>query len=183
MSAYFEQAFKQVVGIEGRFSDDPDDSGGATMFGITERLARAHGYTGATRNLPLSKAQSIYRAEFWDPLRLEDVAGEWPAVAAELFEQAVNQGTVPAARHFQRCLNVLNRRGQDYPDISVDGRIGPGTLRAFAGYMKCRDKARQGKVMVAALNAMQGAFYIELAERREKDERFVFGWFEQRVAA
>jgi lysozyme family protein len=182
MSAYFDKAFEKVVGIEGGFTDDPADSGGATKFGITERLARAHGYAGAMRDLPLSTARAIYRAEFWDALRLEDVAGEWPAVALELFEQAVNLGAVPAARHFQRCLNVLNRRGRDYPDIAVDGRIGPWTVRAFARYMKCREKARQGAVMVSALNAMQGAFYIELAERREKDERFVFGWFEQRVA-
>ena len=36
-------------------------------------------------------------------------------------------------------------------------------------------------VLVVMLNALQGAFYVTLAERREKDERFVFGWFANRV--
>jgi len=32
------------------------------------------------------------------------------------------------------------------------------------------------------LNALQGAYYIELAERREKDEDFIYGWFKHRVS-
>jgi len=35
--------------------------------------------------------------------------------------------------------------------------------------------------MVLALNCLQGAFYVELAEKREKDERFVYGWLLNRV--
>jgi len=36
-------------------------------------------------------------------------------------------------------------------------------------------------VLCRALNCLQGAYYIELAERREKDERFVYGWLKNRV--
>ena len=32
-----------------------------------------------------------------------------------------------------------------------------------------------------ALNCLQGAFYIELTERRQKDERFAYGWLLNRV--
>ena len=36
-------------------------------------------------------------------------------------------------------------------------------------------------VMLRMLDAQQGAFYMDLAERRPKDERFVYGWFLHRV--
>ena len=37
-------------------------------------------------------------------------------------------------------------------------------------------------VLVRALNSLQGAFYVELAEKRQKDEAFVYGWLLNRVA-
>ena len=57
------------------------------------------------------------------------------------------------------------------------GGSGTVTLRAFGGYLGTRDD----DALVRALNCLQGAFYVELAERREKDERFVYGWLKHRV--
>jgi Co/Zn/Cd efflux system component len=36
-------------------------------------------------------------------------------------------------------------------------------------------------VLVAALNALLGEFLIDLAERRPKDEAFLYGWLKARV--
>ena len=53
----FDDAFTALELIEGGYSNDPQDPGGETMYGITARLARAYGYTGAMRDLPLIFAQ------------------------------------------------------------------------------------------------------------------------------
>ncbi|MCP3672227.1 MAG: hypothetical protein GY814_17705, partial [Gammaproteobacteria bacterium] len=99
------------------------------------------------------------------------------SVAEEVVDTAVNMGTSRAAYYLQRSLNVFNKQGSLYNDIVVDGKIGNATLTALTGYLSQRDE----HTLVKALNCLQGAFYIELTERREKDERFVYGWLKNRV--
>jgi lysozyme family protein len=77
-------------------------------------------------------------------------------------------------------LNVLNYRQGIYRDIKADGKIGRNTLFALKKYLAKRGKAGE-EVLVGMLNALQGARYIELAERREKDEAFIYGWFKNRI--
>lgn len=80
----------------------------------------------------------------------------------------------------QRSLNALNMKGASYPDMTVDGDVGRTTLRCFNTYMDVRGP-RGETVLYRMLNALQGSFYVELVERREKDEKFIFGWFLSRV--
>lgn len=180
MSDAFDIAVAAILGIEGDYSDDPADSGGATRFGITEAVARRHGYTGRMRDLPADTAREIYRRDYWDAQNLSSVAILSSRIAFEVFDTGINMGTSQAGEFLQMSLNAFNRQGQDYEDIEVDGAIGPATLDALAAFLDRRSKDGE-TVLLRALNALQGAAYIELAERRDKDERFVFGWFLQRV--
>jgi lysozyme family protein len=176
----FNTAYDTVLGKEAGYSNDPRDSGGATKYGITEAVARAFGFFLPMNMLTLEKAKAIYRAKYWDALQLDEVARLAPVVAGELFDTAVNLGTGQAGTFLQRALNVLNKEASWYPDVLADGRIGPMTLAALREYMGRR--ADEGQiVLMRALNALQGAFYVELAERRGKDEAFVYGWLLNRV--
>lgn len=177
----FDTAFARTVGIEGDFSDDPADSGGATRFGITEAVARAYSYQGEMRALPFELAREIYRRQYWNLLRLDDVAEHSAAVAEELFDTGVNCGVEVAARFLQRALNAFNRVQRDYPDLKVDGILGAVSVNTLRVYLTLRGGPGE-IVLLRALNSLQGARYIGLAEAREKDERFVYGWFLQRVA-
>lgn len=180
MTDAFDLAVAETLGIEGDYSDDPADSGGKTRFGITEATARAHGYTGHMNAIPVATAKDIYRAGYWDAQSLDTVAMLSRPVAWELFDTGVNMGISQAGEFLQMSLNAFNRQATDYPDVEVDGDIGPATLDALEAFLRRRG-ADGETVLLRALNALQGAAYIELAERREKDERFVFGWFLQRV--
>jgi lysozyme family protein len=178
--AAFRDAFVRLLRIEGDFSDDPLDSGGATRWGITEFVARRHGYDGPMNALPHQVAERIYHESYWRPLGLDHMHAGHPEIAYELFDSGVNVGVGLAARWLQRALNVLNREARDYPDLLEDGHIGPATLGALDAFT--RRRGRSGTVvLLRALNCLQGAFYIELAERRQKDERFLYGWLLQRV--
>ncbi len=176
----FDQAFEHTIGLEGGFVDDPSDSGGATRYGITERVARANGYSGDMRELPLERAKAIARTQYWDVLRLDAVAGLSAETAAELFDTAYNAGTGRAGQFLQRALNALNRGESDYPDLVVDGLVGPMTISALRAFIGERGDVGR-TVMLRALNCLQGAFYVELAERKESQERFVYGWLLNRV--
>jgi len=176
----FERAFAKVVMIEGGYGKHKDDLGGATRYGITEAVAREHGYIGAMPLLPLSVAHEIYRKKFWDLLKLDAIAEMSEPIADEVFDTGVNMGTGIAATFLQRALNSLNRQQTDYADLTVDGAIGDKSVAALRAFLKLRGK-RGETVMLRALNSLQGARYIEISESRMANETFTFGWFDNRV--
>ncbi len=176
----FDDAVAQTINREGSYSANPNDRGGATMYGITEEVARAAGYQGSMQSMPLSLAKTIYQRHYWEPLGLEAITTLSAAVAAELFDTGVNTGTSVAATFLQRVLNALNDRQAYYPDVIVDGVIGTETIHALAAFL--RKRGSQGeRVLLKALSSLQGAYYITLAERRPQDEAFTFGWLANRV--
>ena len=167
---------------EGGYVNHPADKGGPTRFGITEAVARAHGYAGAMARLPRDEAAAIYRRLYWLRPRFDAVAERAPAVAAELFDTGVNMGPGVAATFLQRALTALNRCGKDYPDLVPDGRIGPVTLRALDAFLAARGGSG-ATVLLRALEALQGERYLRLAERRPANEAFLYGWLANRIGS
>ncbi len=130
--------------------------------------------------LPRAKAEEIYYGSYWKPLGLDELSQTHPRIAGKLFDQGVHCGIGTAARWLQRVLTVLDQNGALYPDIDVDGIVGPGTRQALDALI--RHRGPDGTtVVLRALNCLQGAHYVVLAEQRPKDERFVYGWLRQRI--
>ena len=181
MADIADKLLEDLLAREGGYVDHPDDRGGPTKFGITETVARAAGWVGAMRDLPRDFAAAIYRRRYWTEPHFDAVAMLSAAVAAELFDTGVNMGPGVAIGFLQRSLNALNRQGRDWRDISIDRQIGPATLEALRRLLAERGKAGEA-ALLKALNALQGARYIELAEGRAANESFLFGWLTSRVA-
>lgn len=110
----FDEAFTKLLGHEGGFVDHPADPGGATNWGVTERVARANGYQGDMRDFPQVAAKHIYRKSYWDSVRADELP---PAIRYAVFDAAVNSGATQAVKWLQRAVGA-----------SDDGRIGPQTL-------------------------------------------------------
>ena len=159
----------------------PADKGGPTCFGITEAVARAHGYRGAMRQLPRDEAVAIYRRLYWQRPRFDEVASRSARVAEELFDTGANMGPAVAATFLQRALTALNRNGKDYADLVPDGRIGEATLRALDSFLSVRGRSSGETVLLRALEALQGERYLRLAERRPANEAFLYGWLANRI--
>lgn len=176
----FDAAFERTVGVEGRYSKNPADPGGETMFGITIKTAKMFGYTAAMRDLSLDRAKQIYRAGFWDLLHLGLIDAVSQPIAEELFDTAVNCGTAVPVPFLQRWLNAFNRQGKDYQDQPVDGHVGTLTIVCLTAFMAKRGKLGE-RVMLAGLNSDQALYYRDLADRRPEDESFIFGWIANRV--
>lgn len=177
----FERAFNRVIAAEGGYSNITADRGGKTMLGITERTARLHGYTGDMEKLTIDDARRIYKSAYWDACGLDAIGALSPAIALELFDTGVNCGVGVARAFLQRCLNALNRQGKDYADIPPGAAIGV-TVGALTAFLQRRGHAGEA-TLLAALNALQGARYIEIAERDPTQETFLNGWLKNRVAA
>jgi lysozyme family protein len=170
-----------LIDREGGYVDNPADKGGPTCFGITQAVARAHGYAGPMQQLPREEAAAIYRRLYWLRPRLNEVAERSARLAAELFDTGVNMGPAVAVTFLQRALTALNRNGKDYPDLMPDGRIGPQTLAALDAFLALRGKSRGETVLLRALEALQGERYLRLAERRPANEAFLYGWLANRI--
>lgn len=188
--ADFSKAIRKVLQHEGvKFIGDepdpnntghvnhPDDPGGPTNYGITRRVARDNGYTGAMKDLPYFKVLEIYEKKYWKKVGGHRIADQ--EIAEEMFDTGVNCGWKVAVLFLQRTLNVLNAKGRKFMDLKVDGDFGPKTAQVLE---RCLAIAPWYRLCVLrALDSLQCVRYIELAERNEKFESFMAGWLRTRV--
>jgi len=180
MAQDIEALLDELIEREGGYVNHAADRGGPTRFGITEAVARAHGYGGAMAELPRDEAAAIYRRLYWLRPKFDEVAKRSPSLAAELFDTGANMGPAVAATFLQRALTALNRNGRDYPDLVPDGRIGERTLQALDAFLAIRGGSGE-TVLLRAIEALQGERYLRLAERRPANEAFLYGWLANRI--
>jgi lysozyme family protein len=175
------QIIAGVLDREKGYANNPNDAGGETMWGITIATARRNGYTGTMRELPRDFAEAIYMREYVMAPGFGKVAVTSMAIAEELVDSAVNCGPGRPGKWLQRTLNLLNRQAKLFPDLVVDGVLGPATQLALI-YMLDHRGADGEKVILRALNCQQGVYYMEITENRAANEEFFFGWMLNRVA-
>lgn len=175
-----DEVINDILRREGGYADHPADRGGPTRFGITERVARRRGYSGDMRELPIGLARWIYTEDYIEKPGFGQAAALSEAVAAELVDTGVNMHPRQAADFLQRALNVLGLSGQLYRDLEVDGAVGPKTLGALEAFLRFRGREGE-RVLLVALNSLQAARYIEIAERDPAQQAFVYGWLRHRV--
>lgn len=151
----FEEAFEQTLALEGGLSDDPGDPGGLTKYGISKRA-----YPDVDiANLTVDQAKAIYLRDYWDALGLDSI--EDPAIAAEVFDSAVNCGRFAAVRFLQQAIAYLGE------PVIVDGKMGPQTI-GLANKWSRKDP----RALFVAMNGYQFAHYASLSTSK----RFGRGW-------
>lgn len=175
-----DELIEDVIEREGDYVNHPADRGGATRWGITQAVARRQGYMDDMRHLPQSDAAAIYKRLYWLLPAFDKVAETAPKLAAELFDTGINMGTGAAIGFLQRALNALNREARDYGDLTIDRRIGPATILALNAFLKKRGSGSED-VLLKAVEALQGAHYVRLAEARPSQEAFLYGWLANRI--
>lgn len=111
----FEQAFTKLLGHEGGYSNNPIDPGGATMWGVTEKVARQNGYMGDMRDYPQDAAKKLYRQTYWDSCQADSLPAD---IRFDVFDGAVNSGVAQSVRWLQRAIGA-----------EADGKVGPQTIR------------------------------------------------------
>lgn len=161
----FDKAFQHVIGIEGGYVNDPTDRGGETKYGISKR---AYPHLDI-KNLSLEKAKKIYYRDYWKKSGAEKALIY--KLAEELFDTGVNMGTGIARKFLQEALNLMNRNARNFPDLVVDGIIGPATISAY--------KKVDDRVLVKVLNGLQFCRYKLICERDSSQEKYFNGWMKR----
>lgn len=169
-----------IIAREGGYVDHPNDRGGATKYGITEAVARANGYAGNMREMPLFIAQNILLDKYYLHPHFDQVALRSEALADEMTDTGVNMGPLWGGFFLQQALNVFNLQASLYPDLKEDGDVAGKTLAALDAFIKFRGTVGL-TVLIKAMNCLQGARYIALSQSRQQNESFVYGWIKERV--
>jgi lysozyme family protein len=159
MNPAMDAALRFVLRWEGGFVDHPNDPGGRTNKGVTQKV-----YDGwrARQALPArdvkvmddAELQAIYAADYWVPPRCDLLGSPLDLVQ---FDTAVNMGVSRAVRFLQTGIGC-----------PVDGDFGPGTERALA-------LCDVGST-VAAYCQQREAFYRGLVQRKPQMGVFLRGW-------
>lgn len=195
----FNTVYNQVVQHEGVYSNDSNDTGGETVYGVSRnnfpkwsgwRIVDAYKKDLGVSSKEFKKAleqdielhaevQSWYKENFWDKFDLDQVQDY--SLAYEIFDQAVNLGVGRATRHIQQAINALNYQYVFGSDLVVDGLIGPNTR------MKLKDVGNNAKytdVLRKALDGLQVAHYINLGNStsgKSNYRKYTRGWLLNRV--
>lgn len=105
---------ERIIGHEGGYSNDPEDSGGETKWGISKRSYPQLNIA----DLTVEEAAIIYHSDYLRPLEADKFRD---GVVFQLLDFAVNSGVETAKRILQREI-----------DVADDGIIGPVTREALA---------------------------------------------------
>ncbi len=152
--ADFNIAVTKTIIHEGgaRITDDPDDSGGLTKYGISQRS-----YPNLDiRNLTEEQAKEVYKRDYWDKVKGDDIANQ--EVAGNIFDTAVNMGPRTASRLVQVALDLQ----------PVDGIFGPMTLNAV-------NKANS-ELFLAEFTLAKIARYAHICNKNRSQKKYLLGW-------
>lgn len=139
--------------------------GGKTKYGITEAVARKHGYTGKMIDLPIEKARDIYRKDYWDAYDLDDLSNH--DVASYVFDMAVNHGGNGMTKILQRALSYRL-------PVAIDGRWGPETKEALTEMSRS-----YAANLLGALKVERGKFFMSIVEKNPSQRAFLWGWLKR----
>lgn len=137
----FEKAFKFTSAWEGGYSNHPNDSGGATNFGITQATFEASGGSGPVANITKEQAKEIYRKYFWEGIGANKVQDP---LATVLFDTAVNFGTEGA----KKFISEIGGLGGD-PSITAQKLV---EARKNYRHQRVAEKSNQQTFLQGWLN-------------------------------
>lgn len=155
----FEKFLDYIFEVEGGYTNDKNDRGGATNFGIIEEEAREFGYTGDMRNLTKDFAENIYLKKYYLGNKLDKILND--KVALSIFDWAVNSG----GRGIKKAQIVANKFGTN---LIIDGIIGNKTLEAI--------NSINPEAFLKEYHELQRTFYRNLAAKDRTQEDFLKGW-------
>jgi lysozyme family protein len=164
MKSAFEQALDYTFANEGGFSNDTNDHGGATRYGITRaeasRWRKKPVSVADMKVFPIDEAKAIYKAWYWDTMALDKVASA--SIAICMFDIGVVMGIGIPPKFAQ---SICNAHGGS---LVVDGHLGPLSIAAM--------NALDPNVFVRDFSAKTEARFRGIVANNSSQHVFLKGW-------
>lgn len=152
--ADFNSAITKTLAHEGgeTFTNDTSDRGGATKYGISERAYPELDI----RNLSEDQAKAIYKRDYWDRIRGDDIQSQM--IAETIFDVCVNMGVAGGSKLAQKTLKIE----------PADGIIGPQSLAVI--------NAADEDLFVAKFALAKIQRYTEICQADDSQKKYLLGW-------
>ena len=172
--ANFDSAVSKTLTFEGGYTNNPNDPGGATKYGITLNVLKGFGkeydlnHDGTINNedvklLSLDEAKEIYKEVYW---RGENIVSQ--AIAEKHFDVGVNTGVVTATKMLQEaCVNLGS-------NLVIDGDLGPKSLTNI-------NSLNESKLM-SAFCSLHEDYYWDITLNNIKSHSMSFSWPENLIS-
>ena len=122
MQANYDKCLETILHHEGGYVNHPKDPGGETNLGVTKRVYLEHGGTKDMKDLLVEDVAPIYKKGYWDKMKGDELPN---GLDLCVFDFGVNAGTGRSAKYLQSLIGT-----------TVDGGIGPNTLKAVDAYVE-----------------------------------------------
>ena len=122
MQDNYEHCLEMILHHEGGYVNHPKDPGGETNLGVTKRVYEEWGGEKDMVDLLVEDVAPIYQKNYWDRCKCDDLPS---GLDLCVFDFAVNAGPSRSAKFLQRLIGT-----------TVDGGIGPNTLKAVDNYVE-----------------------------------------------
>jgi len=120
MNKNYDKCLETILHHEGGYVNHPEDPGGETNLGVTKRVYQEWGGTKDMKDLTFDDVAPIYRKNYWDKMKCEDLPS---GLDLCVFDFGVNAGPGRAAKYLQTLIGTV-----------ADGGIGPNTLAKLKEY-------------------------------------------------
>lgn len=153
---------KQVISHfkkwEGGYANDPDDTGGCTMIGVT--IATFRKYFGKEKtcedlkNITDEEWLEIFKKGYWNPWKADQIENQ--SIAQLCVDMGWGSGVKTAIKKVQSCLG-----------LKADGIVGPKTLAAL--------NAKDTVTTFRRLWSMRYSWFRDIA-KKGNNQKFLNGW-------
>ncbi len=192
MSDIFDAYWPKLQAEEGgaTYTNRTADRGGPTKYGVdAATLGAARGLNrpataAEVQALEEPEAKAILRQRFFADPGFDNVAAISPRIAEELLDTGVNMGPHWPITWLQEDLNLSNRQGLDFADVTVDGSIGPKTLVALQALIQRRGQRATEDLLLKCLNGDQYGRYKDITAAggpNSPAELNFIGWITARI--
>lgn len=195
----YERAYDRLLGSEGAYGNRASDRGKETAFGIsrvfnpgwpgwaivdalkaqlgvpnvnpTPEQCKAMSKALAANPEFMAAVKNFYKRTYWDAFHGDDMPYE---IAYYLFQYAVNTGTATTAgKLLQAELNFMNKNGQMFSDLTVDGKPGAVTINALNVVLQRTDGL---PVLMALMRSEAVQHYKQIMLNDPSQEEYCYGW-------
>jgi lysozyme family protein len=158
----FLRCLKVVLQNEGGFTNDPDNYGGATNKGITQRVYDEYRMekelgTQSVELITDDEVDDIYYTKYWLSMNFVSISNT--TLILQLFDMGVNSGPRTSVKILQKMLGV-----------DTDGMIGPMTRNAILSY--------SGDI-TEGFKQSRRLFYTAIVKKDPTQKKFLADWLER----
>ena len=155
----FEKSLQYVLASEGLFTDNPLDSGGATMKGITLDTYRlfkknTHLTPNDLKNISDADISTIYLNQYWNACRCSELPS---GIDYCVFDASVNMG-------YGRATKIL----QESCGATPDGALGSISMALI--------RQSDRNLLIKTFSEKKEAFYKSIVANKPSQSIFLKGW-------